>query len=388
MSKIKILVIGFFASCLVALGVTSAALAVWSPNFQSSDRVVLAEDKTHSGSLYATGSDVTVDGIIEGSVYCAGGTVTINGAVEGDVLCAGQKITINGAVAGDVRAAGQFVQVGGSIGGSLTAFGQDVRLDKGASVGDDINGAAQQATINGTVGRDLAMGLQMIDIHGEIAGGVDIAAEQIYLGSQASILGDFNYSAQRELSFDESQVAGSTSFNPSESEGGQQAGQFLGAVKVMMLMAMAISALTLALVMPRFISRSGEIFSKQMLMTTLLGFGVIFGTPIVVFLLLFTVVLAPIALALLFSWLVILFLSMAFFTYWVGAELLRSQSNIIVRMAGGVVIVFLASAIPVIGGIVMFIGGIVGSGMIVATVTNGYKRPSYQISAKEARKSK
>lgn len=71
-----------------------------------------------------------------------------------------------------------------------------------------------------------------------------------------------------------------------------------------------------------------------------------------------------------------------------GAELLRSQSNIIVRMAGGVVIVFLASAIPVIGGIVMFIGGIVGSGMIVATVTNGYKRPSYQISAKEARKSK
>lgn len=385
MKRIKVLSLGLIVSFVAAIGVMSTTSAMWSPNFQSSDdTVTFAKDSAHTGSLYVAGNDVTIDGTVTGSVYCAGNVITINGTVEGDVLCAGQKLTINGTVNGDIRAAGQFVQVGGTVGGSLTAFAQDVRLDQGATVGGDVNGAAQQFTLNGTVGRDIAIGTQLLALNGEVKGNVDAAAEQLQLGNQASVLGNFNYSAQKKLSFDESRVAGSVSFNPAQTGDHQQDGrQFFSAMKITFLLMFAVSAIVMVLVMPRFVNRSSELFRRQMLITILLGFAFVFGGPILVGLLLFSIVLAPFGLALLFGWLAILLLSTIFFAYWVGAELLRSQPNAVVRMLGGVAILTVAYTIPILSGFVLFVALVVGSGMIVTTLTNGYKRPSYQIAAKK-----
>lgn len=383
MKRAKLLSFGLIVSFMAAIGVASTTTALWSPNFQSSDdTVTVAKDTTHTGSLYAAGNNVTVDGTVTGSVYCGGNIVTINGTVEGDVLCAGQKVTINGTVGGDVRVAGQFIQLSGKVGGSLTAFAQDVRLDQSANVGGDINGAAQQFTINGMVGRDIAVGTQLLALDSEVKGNVDVATEQIQLGSRASVLGNFNYGAKKEISFDRSLVNGEVSFNPAQPDDYNQAGhQFAAAARVSLLLMLAVSAIVMILIAPRFIDRSSELFRSQALMTVLLGFAIVFGGPIIVGLLLFSLVLAPLGLALLFGWLAIIFLSGIFFAYMIGAELLRSQSNVIVRMLGGVAIVTIAYMIPIISAIVLFISLIVGSGMIVMTFTHGYRRPRYNLRA-------
>lgn len=382
MKRMKLLSLGLVLSLMVAVGAAGTTLAAWSPNFQSSDAVTLAKDKTHEGSLYAAGGDITVDGTVNGSVYCAGNVVTINGTVNGDVLCAGQKVTVNGSVSGDVRTAGQFVEMNGTVGGSLSALAQDVRLSKDANVAGDVNGAAQQFTLNGTTGRDVAIGTQLLTLNGEVKGNVDVATEQIRLGGQASVLGNLNYSAPRELSLNTSSVKGQVSFNPQETNGRQySSGRFFAAIKVMFILMFAVSALLMVLVMPRFVNRSSELFQRRMLMTVLLGFAFVFGGPIIVGFLLFSVILAPFGLALLFAWLAILLLSTPFFAYWIGAELLRSQPNAIVRMLGGIAILTVAFILPYIGGLLLFISLVTGAGMIVATLTNGYRRPQYQIAA-------
>lgn len=386
MKRIKLLSLGLVVAFVAAIGAVSAASAVWSPNFQTSDMVTLAEGDTHQGSFYATGEQVTIDGTVTGSLYCAGSVVTINGTVEGDVLCAGQKVTVNGTVGQDVRAAGQFVQVDGTVGGSLTAFAQDVRLGSGGKVAGDVNGAAQQFTLDGTVGRDVAIGAQLLSINSEVNGNVDAAIAQLQLGGEASVGGDFNYSSSGELSFDESRVAGAVGFNPAPEGEHRDGGQVLSALKVMFLLTMAISALAVVLIMPRFLDRSSRLFSRQMPMTVLLGFATVFGGPILVGLLLFSIVLAPLGLALLFGWLVVIFLSGIFFAYYVGSELLRSQPNTIVRMLGGVAIMLVLYVIPFVNALAMFIALVVGSGMIVTTLTNGYKRPEYNLTATKAAK--
>ena len=385
MKRVRVLSFGVILSFLVATGLAGATFATWSPNFVSSnDTAVVTKDTTHQGSLYITGDKVTIDGTVTGSVYCAGSTVTINGTVDGDVLCAGQKVTINGTVKQDVRAAGQFVEVKGMIGGSLTAFGQDVEIAKGAEVAEDVNGAAQQFTIDGVIGRDVAVGLERLSVNGTVRGNVDAALEDVQFGSDASILGNFNYSASRELSFDTSVAKGSVSFNPQETSNAHMGGGFMpGAILTFILM-LAASALLVVLIAPRFVNRSTEVFARQRLLTVLAGFAFVFGGPIVVLMLMVSVVLLPIAFALLFAWLAVVILSGIFFAYWIGSELLRSQQNIIIRMLGGMLIVLIAYLIPIVNILTMLAAVIVGSGMVIMTVTDGYRRPNYTLVATKA----
>ena len=381
MKRMQLLSLGLMVSFLAIVGLASTTSAVWSPNFSTADEAVtLAKDTMHQGSFYAAGQSVTIDGTITGSLYCAGSTVTINGTVEGDVLCAAQKVTVNGTVGQDVRVAGQFIEVDGMVGGSLTAFGQDVRLGNEASVADDVNGAAQQVTLDGVVGRDVAVGTQLLALNGEVKGNADVATEQVQLGSDASVVGNLNYSAQRELSFDESGVAGTVSYNPMPENGYQGNGrQFFSAVKIMFLVMLAASALVAVLVMPRFLNRSSELFTREMPKTVLLGLATVFGLPALVGFLIMSVIMLPVGLALLFAWLTVVLLSGIFFAHWVGSELLRSQQNTIVRMLGGIAVMLVLYMIPFINVLAMFAALVIGSGMVVTTLSNGYRRPSYGV---------
>lgn len=370
---------GLLVSCVAAFGIVGTSMAIWSPSLQTSENTVtVAKADTHQGSLYAAGNDIVIDGTVTGSVYCAANTVTVNGIVEGDVLCAGKKVTINGVVNGDVRAAGQTVTIGGKVGGSVTTFAQDARIDREGTVGGDLNGGAQDVTISGSVGRDVVLGGETLTIDGEVKGNVDVVLQKLAFGSGAMIGGNLNYGAEKELSFDTAAIKGTVSFNTVGNRAEEARSAAAGFAFTVVLM-LAASAMVVALLAPRFLTRSTEVFAGQRLVTVLAGFAFVFGGPIVVLLLCLSVFLLPIGLALLFAWLVVLILSGIFFAYWIGSELLRSQQNVLVRMLGGIVIILVAYMIPVVGLAVMFAAAVVGSGMLLMTFMHGYRRPSYSI---------
>jgi cytoskeletal protein CcmA (bactofilin family) len=135
---------------LVAVLVPAAALAY---GVQTGQTTTVAKGDTKSGTFYAAGQTVTVDGDINGDLICAGQTVHVNGAVHGDVLCAGQTITVNGPVDGNVRLAGQTLDVNGTVGRNVTVVGQTFALGGGANVAGDLGVATQSATLSGPVAK-------------------------------------------------------------------------------------------------------------------------------------------------------------------------------------------------------------------------------------------
>jgi hypothetical protein len=106
----------------VVLAVTGALIPglALAYSVQANQNVTVPKGETKTGTFYATGQTITIDGDINGDLICAGSTVNVNGAVHGDVICAGQLVSVNGPVDGSVRLAGQSVSVNNTVGRNKT----------------------------------------------------------------------------------------------------------------------------------------------------------------------------------------------------------------------------------------------------------------------------
>lgn len=351
--------------------------AAWPTTLQSGGDVQVKKGQTTDGSFYGTGEKVTIAGVVDGDLYCAGGTVVISGTVKGDVLCAAQSIEITGSVTQDARLAGQNIKLDSDIGGSVSVFGQNVLMPSG-SIAGDLNGVAQSLEIDGTIGQNVVYGAARVIVRGDVKGDASISAEAIELRDGSTVIGDLFYNASSELDINKNAVVGDVTYNPPSESGDSDSGGFaFGLVIGAMLIA---SAIVVALLAPRFMVRSDQIAREDKLMTVLVGFGAAFGAPIIAFAMMFTIVLIPLAISILFVWALILSLSGIFFAYLVGSKLLSSSPNTVMRMAGGAVVVVLLYIIPVINILTFLSAIIVGSGMIVRTLTYNYQKPRYNIS--------
>lgn len=372
-------VIGLSALVLAAVpGVTSA----WSDNLRVSNDgdVAIASGDTHQGALYATGERVEIAGTVEGDLYCAAGEVVITGTVRGDVLCAAQTITIDGEVGNSARLAAQAVTIKSDIGRTATVFAQNLTVEGTSVVSGDLNGAVMSLDMRGIIEGDVAMGAQLMTFAGAVRGNTDVTTERLTVSDDARFGGNLNYTATREQTVPDV-VAGDVTYHKPES---QTSGTGVGLAGVLMLLLpMLLTALLLVLAAPRFIDRAYRLMGERPLDTVLMGFAVVFATPIVAMLMLLTVLLAPLAIMLLLAWMLVIMLAGTFFAYWIGASLLRSQTNVVLRMAGGLLVLIVLLLIPLVNVLTILALLVVGSGMVVRTVFNNYQRPRYQIADDE-----
>ncbi len=378
MKKYKLVTLGLVLSIGAVLGIATVSQAKWSNSIQSQDKVEVAVDQTHQGSLYATGDQVTIEGTIEGDLYCAARELVIGGEAEvtGDVLCAVQTATIDGKVGQDLRLAGQYISVDNTVGGSLTFFGQDLKLRANSSVAGDVNGAGQIMNIGGPVGGDIVLGGERLSLQSTVAGNVDAGVNRIEMTGGAEVKGDLNYSASQAIAVDESKVAGEISSNQAQH---QQSQAIDFGWLLYMLLSMLACALLVALLAPRFVERSQTIATRHFATVSLIGFAVVFGTPIVAVMAMVTVVLLPVGIFLTLLWASALLLSHGLFAYWLGTIVLARQENVLLRMTAGVGALFVLYLIPLVNFLVAVVATVVGSGMLAATALDGYQRPAYNL---------
>lgn len=113
---------------------------------RTSQAVTVGKDEVVTGTLFAGGNTVTIDGTIHGDLLCGSQSVLITGLVDGDVICAGQSIHIDGAVTGSVRAAGQSIEIAGPVGRNVTIAAQTLMLDRSSTVSGEVLFAGQTLT--------------------------------------------------------------------------------------------------------------------------------------------------------------------------------------------------------------------------------------------------
>lgn len=157
---------------LIVLAPLSTALAYEG---RGGETVVIDVDEVIDDDLYVSANTVLINGTVKGDVYAVGSTVTVNGTVEDDLVAGGQAVTVNGTVGDDVRAAGAAMVLGtrAEVGGDVIAVGGSLEAQDGSAVEGDLLFTGYQALLAGTVGGNVSVDCNGLELQGTVGGDVE-----------------------------------------------------------------------------------------------------------------------------------------------------------------------------------------------------------------------
>ena len=330
MGKIRLLI-----GLILALAIPATALAATSSDMQN---VTLTKGDNRTGTYYAAGSAVTVNGDVAGDVVCAGQNVVINGSVGGDVLCGAQTLTINGSVAGSVRAVGQALTINGTVGRNITVGAQNFVLGDGSKVSGEVAIAGGTVVLNAPIE------------HAAYIGGGS-------LEFNSTIGGDLNYATDRALSIDKSKVGGTVTWhatNTQPSRDNTVASRL--SMLVYWLAATLFGALLVIWLAPRLVrSVTGTMIRRWQASLGWGALGIVAG-PLLLFVLALTVIGLPAAFVAGSLWVIVLTTSGIFAGIAVGKLAWQhdavSQRGLLLAAVAGIPLVLIVGWVPWIGALV------------------------------------
>ncbi len=342
---------------------------------EAQESVYIPKEETVEGSLYSAGYSITVDGTIKGDVICAAQTIIINGRVDGDVICAGQSITVNGVVGGSVRVIGDSIILSGSIGHTAMAAGSNITISPSANIGWDALIAGAFAEVRGAIKRDLFAAGSFITLAGPINRHTvlymddrQVAEDQhsLTITKDASIGGNLTYTASRDAKIENPAVIkGELKKNNLESKYGDGAKNAAGAwawFKIIGIFAALVIGLLMVSWLPKPVRDITDGMFEKPVPSIGWGIVVLILTPIVAFLLLFTVIGIPLSLTILGAWLLLMYPAKVLAAIAIGRKLNNAfpfmskwHHSLMAAMIVGIVVSWLIFSVPVIGWFLGFI---------------------------------
>lgn len=329
------------------------------------------------GNVYLTGTDVTVAAPLPADVLAAGGTVTLAAPVAGDALLAGGTVSVERPIEGDLRAIGAQIVVNTSVTGDLALAGGTVTASSTAQETRVIGGTVR---ITGGGERTVIYGADVY-LSGSFGGDVEvIASDSLTLLEGTAIAGSLRYDAPQEVLVPATALieggvtyTGASSYLPTIEEAKTFAIAGASVFLLVRIIAVLIAAALLAGLFPAFaqavadraLARSPGRFA----LLVLLGFAVVFATPIFIFILLASFVGMGIAFLLLAAYLLLLMLGYLYAGVLAGAALGRGllKKEIVTWKLAllGMLVLYLISTVPVVGGAITFVLFLAATGTIV-----------------------
>lgn len=339
-------------------------------------RVVLGAGREIQGDYFAFGPHVEISGTVHGDVYAAGAEVLVDGIVDGDLIVVGGEVRVSGEVTQDVRIAGGTVTLNGKIHRNATIAGGDVHLtDSSHLKGSAVMGAGN-LLLGGSIDGDVRIGAGNVTLSKTIGGNLAVAAAALRLTSRASVGKNVRYWSDDEPSIDEgATVQGTVTKHPvPEVFKGKEIRRGVAGMKFFAGMVSLASTLLLGLLLlriyPVFTANAVTTIQERPWITLGVGVAVLVGIPPVVFLCMATVLGIPIGLMLAAMYVVTLYLGRVFVMLWLGQRLLRlvsDASSAARTFVTGLVIYFILSLVPFVGGLIMVATIVAGLGAILIT---------------------
>lgn len=179
---------------LKRMGSWAAVLAVllaapaWA-EVRTGEQVFVGPDEVVRDNLYLFSGEIRIEGTVEGDVVAAGGTVQIAGPVKGDVLAFAGTTTIDAPVEGSVRVASGDANVAAPIGEDLVVAAGDLSLLPSASVGGEVLTAAGSADLAAPISGDVTAAAGELSVSGEVQQDVRARASVLNVGPSARVGG-------------------------------------------------------------------------------------------------------------------------------------------------------------------------------------------------------
>lgn len=360
---------------LIALGLLTLLAAVLPA--PAAERPEVGETIVKRGriasDLYAFGGGVDVGADVSGDLIAGGGLVTISHRVQGDLIVGAGSVVVGGLVEKGVRAAGGAVTITGRVGRNVNIAGGSITLAPEAVVGGSAQLAGGEVRVAGVIGRKLRVAGAMVVLAGEVAGNVEVVAQEIEVLSTARIRGKLVYWSPRPARIDpQATISGRVTHNlPELPSRIARTGTALVTVSRTSFMAgLTVIAVALFLAFPRFTVLASRTIGSDPLKSLGIGLLLFAAIPVLAILSMITILGIPLGLLIFLGFSIALLLGFVLVAFYVGdvgaqAFMGRRSRQGVVRVAFLILalgILLLARQIPVIGAVLIVVTVILGLG--------------------------
>ena len=305
--------------------------------------------------------------------FAAGKEVINKSEVNGLSFVAGEKLTLEGKAPYGFYA-GKTLLVSESIESDAFIAGESITITEKANINRDLFIAGKNIKIKSTIGRDLRLGANTVDLSNAIIkGNAYIAADKIILNNNTKILGQLNYAKDTKvigLNKDKIKKIKVTKARSNKKKKTtfekvtEEVSNFIFSV----IRAFLLIAILLWLI-PKLDKKltKEEFTPSKVAIKSLVGLAVLVIVPIVAILALISSILTPVSLIALTLLVVSYYLSSMFVYYIVGNyidnKFIKKKKKYL-SLICGIVLIKLLLLIPVLGLIVYVIVHLYGLGII------------------------
>ena len=330
---------------------------------------------------FAFGDKIEISGTVNGDVYAAGGQILIDGTINGDLLAAGGKISISGNISQDVRIVGGQITIGGEIGRSLTVSCGNVELTDSAIVHGSVVAGGESILLASPIGREVMIAAGNLTVSNKVDGNLEAFVGSIRLTSKAVINGDLIYWSDRPASIDRNaKITGSVTQKTPPMPSPEKAFGIFARICLLATLISFISTLIIGLLLiyfyPKYNRGVVSTLRKNPLTSLGIGFLTLVVAPIFLIIIFSTVVGIPLALILLASYLITIYLARIYVIFWAGVTIFERLGKRVHEgwaLVVGLIIYFILTIIPVIGGIITFVVVLFGLGAAILTKKELYQ---------------
>jgi cytoskeletal protein CcmA (bactofilin family) len=212
----------YFALSVLVLALAGpGASAAITASVVTTDIFIVEEDSPIDEDVYVASTSGRVEGTIDGDLTILTGQLIITGTVTGSVMAMTSgtvRIAPEGVVEGSLRTVSPAVEIEGTVGGDALVTGAGLTIGDAGSVGGDVIVFGGAFATSGEIGRDIRGRLITAGIDGAVGGDVDIAVELLTIGPSAQIGGDVLYRSTNPASISsDADIAGQVVELPAQS---------------------------------------------------------------------------------------------------------------------------------------------------------------------------
>lgn len=340
------------------------------------DSIKLSAEEVAEGNVYASCSQMDIEGTVIGDVIALCKKINISGKINGDLIAFGEEVNISGEITGSVRTAGTSLKIAGHVGRNISAFASEFLLEKNSLVGIDVLLATVNTTVDGSISGNLHGVVSSVKINGKIGKNVDLKIDDsldggVLLEKEAVINGDLNYSSAKEILIESpSSVLGKINYKKIESH--KTSAIDITSKIIYRVFSLLLIGLIIFSLRKNIFTTISKDMEKNLGKNVLFGLGFFFLTPLITFLFAITLIGLPLAIILLMIYLIISVLAIIFISF-VGGDLLlkkiiKKPFNSFLSLTLGLTIFSVLSIIPLFSFLLICLVIIIGSGAIILKI--------------------
>ena len=314
--------------------------------------------------VIASGSTPTVMDSVPGDAILAGGDASFGGVTGGDYLGAGGKQAITGRIHGSLRAVAGQIHVAAAVDRNTTMVAGFVELDSAAIIARNAYIVGGTIQVNGTVQEGILAYGGAITLDGVVGRDVEVAGGTLRVGPHARIAGNLRYRMPAgKVHIDPAaRITGTVTALPVSNTGALW--------HVLWILGFLLVGAVVVALFPRFMAEAAEILPEHPVRAALIGLGWGILVPVAIVIAAITVVGLPLAFLTAAVYVVVVCVASVPFAVWLGRLLLGARARgglegTLVNFIVGGFFLFVAGIIPLVGGWVSLIAGVLGLGTIL-----------------------